>query len=94
MVIFLIEKSKAKMAIKIPKSIKTVFGVIILKSELKYNKPKIPKITVNTIWMPLQIKFRKTTFLVSFFLKNKAFPAYSPTPFGVNNPAVKAAKTC
>ena len=34
------------------------------------------------------------TFLVSFLLKNNAFPAYSPSPFGVKIPAVNAPRTC
>jgi len=33
-------------------------------------------------------------FLVFIFSKNKAFPAYSPKPFGVKIPAVKAPSTC
>ena len=78
----------------IPKSSTTVFVVITLYCALKYNKPKIPKITVNIIWIPLQIRFKKMIFLVFDFSKNKAFPAYSPTPFGVKSPAVSAPSTC
>jgi hypothetical protein len=41
----------------------------------------------------LQIKFKNNTFLVADLSKNMALPAYSPIPFGVNSPAVKAAGT-
>ncbi len=33
-------------------------------------------------------------FLVFFLSKYNAFPAYSPRPFGVKIPAVKAPRTC
>ncbi len=49
---------------------------------------------LKIICIPLQIRFKKMIFLVDFLSKYKAFPAYSPTPFGVNKPAVKAANTC
>ena len=93
-VIFLIENKTIKRSTKAPKRIVTVFGVITLCCALKYNKPKIPKITVNTIWIPLQIRLKKMTFLVFDLSKNNAFPAYSPTPFGVKSPAVNAPRTC
>ncbi|MNY55590.1 hypothetical protein D3C86_1915790 [compost metagenome] len=43
---------------------------IIVRTHFQYprkSKPIVPKITVKIIWIPLQIKFRKTTFFVSDF---------------------------
>ena len=94
MVIFLTENKTMKRSVRIPKRSATVFVVITLCCALKYNKPKIPKITVSTIWIPLQIRFKKMTLFVFDLSKNNAFPAYSPTPFGVKRPAVSAPRTC
>jgi hypothetical protein len=49
---------------------------------IKIQQPINPKITVSIILIPLQIRFRKITFLYLIF-ENNAFPAYSPIPFGV-----------
>ena len=93
-VIFLTENKIMKRSIRNPKRSATVFVLITLNCALKYNNPKIPKMTVNIIWIPLQIRFKKITFFVFDLSKNNAFPAYSPIPFGVKSPAVNAPRTC
>ena len=75
-VIFFKRKVTKKTRKNNPKSIATVFVVMTLKFALKYNNPKIPNTIDKIIWIPLQIKFRKTIFLAFDFSKKSAFPAY------------------
>ena len=85
-VIFLTKNKTVKSSNSTPKRTAAVFVEITSYCALKYSNPKSPKITVSIIWIPLQIRFRKITFLVFDLSKNNAFPAYSPTPFGVKSP--------
>src|SRR5690606_19309473 len=67
------------------------------KNQSKYPKisnPISPNIIVIIIWIPLQTKFRNTTFLACSFLKKSALAPYSPNPFGVKIEKTRADNTC